>query len=115
MQLPIPEEQAAWPGVTGRVLAQLAEIATTCKVHRPVLHAWAAAHGQLKLSLTANESSQEAIAFFFISLGLTVACELLPGYGRLKDQNGQCDFKPCPCSSLQRGVYSRGTELVSIP
>lgn len=30
-----------------------------------MLHAWAAAHGQLKLSLTANESNQEAVAFFY--------------------------------------------------
>lgn len=115
-QLPIPKEQAVQFNEQDS-FAQLAEVVTTCKAHRPVLHFWAAACGQLKLGSTANESKQEARAFF-ISLGLTVACRLLPVCGcfqaserskwRMWFQTVSLQF------SLERDLHW-GTELVSVP
>lgn len=77
-----------------------------------MLLSWTAAHGQLKLSWTANESNQE---LFFISLGLMVARKLLPVCGCLYASGRSrwiMRFQTVSLQFSERGIYSRGTELV---
>lgn len=73
-----------------------------------MLLSWTAAHGQLKL----NESNQE---LFFISLGLMVARKLLPVCGCLYASGRSrwiMRFQTVSLQFSERGIYSRGTELV---
>lgn len=89
-------------------------VTTTYKAYKAVLQSWTAAHGQLKLSWTANESNQEAVAFLY-QLGTDGGSQTLSSLWLLfASGRSKCImwFQTLSLQFSERGIYTKGTELV---